>query len=187
MKSKSTTNRTGPDWDGLYEVAAAQEGHFSTSQAASVGYSPQLLAKYLANGRIIRVMRGVYRLVHFPAGQHEEFVTIWLWSGQAAVFSHETALFLHCLSDAMPSKIHVTLPISWCHRRVKIPVDVMIKFREVSPNDQSWIGPVPVTTVMRTIADCANDHVLPDLISDAIAQAKDRGIIPRNFHLEKPI
>ena len=72
----------GPRWDALYETAAAQEGHFTTAQAADAGYSSQLLRKYLANGRIARTRRGVYRLVHFPPGDHEDLVTIWLWSGR---------------------------------------------------------------------------------------------------------
>jgi hypothetical protein len=38
---------TGPRWPHLYETATAQEGYFTTSQAAEAGYSPQLLAKHL--------------------------------------------------------------------------------------------------------------------------------------------
>lgn len=49
--------RCGPRWSRLYETAAAQEGHFTTAQAAEAGYYPQLLTKYLENGRIVRVRR----------------------------------------------------------------------------------------------------------------------------------
>ena len=87
------TRRT-PSWDRLFDFAVGQEGHFTTKQAAEAGYSPQLLFKYLKNGRIIRVRRGVYRIVHFPAAEHEDLATLWLWSDQAGVFSHETALML---------------------------------------------------------------------------------------------
>ena len=34
---------SSPDWDHLFEIAAAQEGLFTTQQAAEAGYSPQLL------------------------------------------------------------------------------------------------------------------------------------------------
>jgi hypothetical protein len=43
---------TAPNWDRLFESAVGQEGHFTTKQAAEAGYSPQLLIKYLKNGRI---------------------------------------------------------------------------------------------------------------------------------------
>ena len=67
----------GPDWNRLFETAATQEGYFTTSQADEVGYSPQLLAKYLQNGRVVRARRGIYRVVHFPPGEHEDLVTAW--------------------------------------------------------------------------------------------------------------
>jgi len=102
--------RAAPSWDRLFEFAVGQEGQFTTKQAAEAGYSPQLLLKYLKNGRVARVRRGVYRIVHFPAGDHEDLATIWLWSEKAGVFSHETALMLHNLSDALPRKVYLTLP-----------------------------------------------------------------------------
>ena len=67
-----------PDWNRLFETAVAQEGLFTTKQAAEAGYSPQLLVHYVHTRKAVRVRRGVYRLVHFPAGEHEELVTIWL-------------------------------------------------------------------------------------------------------------
>lgn len=82
--------------------AIGQEGHFTTQQAAETGYSPPLLAKCLKNGRVVRVRGGVYRIVHFPTGEHEDLATIWLWSEKVGVFSHETALMLHELSDDLP-------------------------------------------------------------------------------------
>ena len=85
MKSQAARKDNGPDWDGLYETAAAQEGLFTTAQAAEAGYSPQLIAKHIKNGRFARVRRSVYRLVHFPPGEHEDIVAVWLWSGRACV------------------------------------------------------------------------------------------------------
>ena len=65
-----------PSWDRLYEIASSQQGYFTTQQAAGVGYSPQLLGKHQRSGRVRRARRGVYRLVHFPPGEHEELVTV---------------------------------------------------------------------------------------------------------------
>jgi predicted transcriptional regulator of viral defense system len=96
-------------------VASGQEGHFTTQQAAEAGCSPPLLRKHIQAGRIVRVRRGIYRLVHFPAGEHEELVVVWLWSERQGVFSHQTALGLHGLSDVLPSKIH----LSRCQLRAK--------------------------------------------------------------------
>src|SRR5208337_2168977 len=69
------------------------------SRTAAAGYSTQLLLKHIRSGRVTRVRRGVYRLVHFPAGEHENLAVLWLWSERMGVFSHHTALALHGLSD----------------------------------------------------------------------------------------
>src|SRR5205807_8108959 len=113
------STQTKPDWDRLYETALAQEGHFTTQQALDAGYSSQLLMKYLNSGKIIRVRRTMYRLKHFPPGQQEDLVALWLWSNRAGVFSHETALMLHELSDVLPARAHLTVPAKWRRLRTQ--------------------------------------------------------------------
>lgn len=165
----------GPRWSHLYETAAAQEGHFTTAQAAEAGYSPQLLAKYLRNGRIVRVRRAVYRLIHFPPGDHEDLVVLWLWSDRTGVFSHETALALHQLSDALPAKAHMTLPASWRSRRLQVPAGVVLHFADLDDADRAWAGAVQITTPARTVVDCAEAGVAPGLVKQAIDEGLHRG------------
>jgi predicted transcriptional regulator of viral defense system len=171
-----TARRGGPRWGELYETAAAQEGQFTTAQAAEAGYYPQLLTKYLNNGRIVRVRRGVYRLVHFPPGDHEDLVVIWLWSDRVGVFSHETGLALHQLSDALPAKVHLTLPIAWKSRRLRVPSGVVLHFSDLSDDDRAWAGAVQVTAPARTVVDCATAEVSPGLVKQAIDEGIQRGM-----------
>jgi predicted transcriptional regulator of viral defense system len=171
---------SSPDWDRLFEIAAAQEGLFTTRQAAGAGYSPQLLAHHLGAGRMIRVRRGVYRLVHFPAGDHEDLTAIWLWSDQEGVFSHQTALALHDLSDALPSQIHLTLPASWRKRRLRAPAGVVLHFADVRASERRWFGPVPATPPLRTLEDCASEHISPELLRAAALDALERGLVSRD-------
>jgi predicted transcriptional regulator of viral defense system len=168
-----------PDWDRLYEIAGAQEGLFTTHQAAEAGYSPQLLVHHLSSGRALRVRRGIYRLVHFPAGEHEALVSAWLWSERAGVFSHQTALALHRLSDAMPSQLHLTVPSAWRQRRFRLPVGLILHHADLSKRDRTWFGPVPVTSVKRTLSDCAREGLSPELLRQAARQALQRGAVVR--------
>ncbi|HEY4014324.1 MAG TPA: type IV toxin-antitoxin system AbiEi family antitoxin domain-containing protein [Polyangiaceae bacterium] len=168
-----------PDWDRLYEVASAQEGLFTTQQAADAGYSPQLLVHHVSGGRVVRVRRGIYRLVHFPAGEHEDLVSVWLWSEQAGVFSHQTALSLHQLSDTLPARIHLTLPGAWRSRRLRVPGGVVLHHADVPKQERTWFGPVPITSVNRTLNDCARDGLSPDLLQQAANQALRRGLVVR--------
>jgi predicted transcriptional regulator of viral defense system len=170
---------SSPDWDRLFEVAAAQDGLFTTQQAAEAGYSPQLIAHHLQAGRMIRVRRGVYRLVHFPAGDHEDLTGIWLWSGMEGVFSHQTALALHDLSDALPSQLHLTLPAAWRQRRRRVPDGVILHFSDVPEGQRRWFGPVPATAPLRTLEDCAAEHLPPELLRAAARDALGRGLVTR--------
>ena len=169
----------GPDWDRLFEAAQGQEGYFTTQQAHGAGYSSQLIVKHLQNGRMARVQHGIYRLKHFPPGQQEDLVPIWLWSERVGVFSHETALGLHELSDILPARIHLTLPARWRRRRLRIPKGVVVHHADVGRRERVWVGVVPVTSVQRTLADCAADHLQPDLLEQAVRQAVARGIVSK--------
>jgi predicted transcriptional regulator of viral defense system len=169
-----------PVWDRLYETASVQGGHFTTKQGAEAGYSPQLLLKHLRAGRIVRVRHGVYRLVHFPAAEHEELVVVWLWSERKGVFSHQTALVLHGLSDVLPGRIHLTLPADWRRRRLRVPEDVVLHHAAVPKRDRAWVGAVPVTSPARTLVDCARDQMAPDLLRQAAQQALRRGLAAKS-------
>ena len=169
-----------PNFAELYEVAQNQEGLFTTEQAKAAGYSGRLLAHYVQTGKFSRLARGIYRMVHFPPGEHEDLVALWLWSERQGVFSHETALLLLGLSDALPGRVHLTLPLSWQGRRLKTPSVVAIHHADVAADERAWSSAVPVTKPARTVNDCAQDHVAPDLVAQALKQGFERGIFRRD-------
>lgn len=176
----SETATRSPDWNHLFEILAAQEGLFTTQQAAEAGYSPQLLAHHLGAGRMIRVSRGVYRLVHFPAGDREDLTAVWLWSEQQGVISHQTALALHDLSDVLPVQIHLTLSAGWHKRRLRVPDGIVLHYGDITKSERRWVGAVPVTDPLRTLKDCAEHHLSPDLLRAAARDALDRGLVTRD-------
>ena len=164
-----------PSWESLHEVANGQSGHFTAQQAAAAGFSPQLLHKHVQGGNLDRPMRGIYRITRFPPSEHEDLVVLWLWSDQEAVFSHETALSLHELSDALPARVHLTLPTSTSRRR-RIPDGVVAHFADVAAPERQWFGPVPVTRPARTVLDVATAHGDAALVAQAINQGIRRGL-----------
>jgi predicted transcriptional regulator of viral defense system len=168
----------GPDWDQLFEFASAQDGYFSVKQARSAGISPPNLQAHLKSGSVQRVHRKVYRLTRYPAGDHEDLAAIWLYFDQQAVFSHETALSLHSLSDVLPAQISLTLPERW-RRRKPLP-GVVVHVAEVPASDRTWYGAVPITTVRRTLSDCAAADLSPEFLQQAASEALERGLVRRN-------
>lgn len=168
-----------PKFSSLYTTAAQQGGYFTTRQGAEAGYSPQLLVNLVQAGRVERALRGVYRLVHFPPSEHADLIIDWLWSGRAGVFSHQTALALHGLSDVLPARVHMTVPESWKHRRVRPPRGVVLHFADVDHSDRAWSDAVPVTTPARTLLDNAMASLSPELLRQALDEAYRRGLVPR--------
>lgn len=165
-----------PRWADLYELAAGQAGYFSAKQASGIGYSLPHLQYHLDHGKLERVQRGIFRLVQFPASTHDELVPDWLWSNSLGVFSHDTALMLHQLSDALPDNVHLTVPSTWRRRRMKVRPGLVLHYGDVPAGDRTWNGPVPVTTPLRTVADCALDALNPELVEQARTQALARGL-----------
>jgi predicted transcriptional regulator of viral defense system len=168
-----------PAWDRLYESAAAQAGYVTQAQALEAGYSPQLVRYYVQDGRLERVGRGLLRLVHFPPSDHEDLVVLWLWSGREGVFSHETALMLHDLSDALPAKRHLTVPLAWGKRRLRLPRGLVLHFADLPKKARAWVGAIPVTTPLRTVLDCEGASVAADLVRQAVDQGVRRGLFDR--------
>jgi predicted transcriptional regulator of viral defense system len=168
---------TKPDWDRLFETAVGQEGLFTTKQAAEAGYSPQLLVHYVCSGRAVRLRRGIYRLVHFPTGEHADLVAAWLWSDLAGIVSHQTAIALHGLSDALPTHIHLTLPAAWRGRRFRVPENLVLHHADVPPEDRTWFGAVASTNPRRSLNDCARAGLSPELLRQAARQALRRGLV----------
>lgn len=161
--------------DLLWDLATAHRGYFTAQQATEAGISSPYVEHYLRAGHIVRVSRGVYRLPRFPAGEQEDLIQVWMTTAREGVFSHETALALHQLSDILPSRIHVSLPPAW--RRRKLPAHIERHYADLATSDVEWVGAVPVTTPRRTLEDCATVHVSPELLRHALQQARTRGLL----------
>ena len=121
--------------------------------------------------------RGIYRLVHFPTSEHEDLVIAWLWAEQAGVFSHETALTLYDLSDVLPGKVHMTIPASWRRRRLRVPAGLVLHYADIGDADRTGFSAVPITSPCRTLRDCIEANVSPEIVRQAVLQARRRGLI----------
>ena len=142
----SSATPSKPDWDRLFETAGAQEGYFTTRQAAEAGYSPQLLLKHIRAGRVARVAPR-----HLPARP--------LPRGRARGAGRRLALVRagrrHLAPDgARPpralGRAARRTSTSRCRRPGGVGVsgcrpDVVLHHADVPPDERAWFGAVPVT------------------------------------------
>jgi predicted transcriptional regulator of viral defense system len=161
----------------LRGIAAVQSGYFSLAQANAAGYSSQLVRHHCLAGNFERVRRGIYHLRDYPPGPRDDLVILWLWSDQHGVFSHSTALSLHGLSDLLPERVHMTLPVSEYRRKRSLPAGLVLHEGEVTDHERTWYGSVPLTSPARTMLDCVAYGLSPSLLRQALEQAVARGLL----------
>lgn len=90
----------------LTGIARANGGIIETKIAAEHGVSRAMLHKLCKENRIYRIVKGQYVL---PDDLQDEMLAISKRSSQI-IFSHETALFLHGISDRTPFEHTLTAP-----------------------------------------------------------------------------
>ena len=168
----------------LYGVAESQCGLFTTKQAKATGYTENNFPHHISAGSWIREHRGIYRLARFPDADESQLVLWSLWSRDRkeiaqAVYSHQTALRIHVLSDSMPAKLHVTVPTTF-RRNSAIPSVLVLHRANLSPTDLQDMRGFRVTRPLRTLLDLVGAQtVSPDLIEQALRQGLARGLITR--------
>ena len=90
----------------LAAIANKNGGIIETKTAAQHGISKAMLYKLCKAEKIHRIVKGQYVL---PEDMQDELLSISRRSGKI-IFSHETALFLHGISDRTPFEHTVTAP-----------------------------------------------------------------------------
>ncbi|RIE16078.1 type IV toxin-antitoxin system AbiEi family antitoxin domain-containing protein [Candidatus Cryosericum septentrionale] len=169
----------------IRSIASRQQGYFTARQALEAGYSYP--SQYYQNetGNWIREGYGVYRIADYTAADRPDLVLWSLWSRDRkgkpqGVFSHETALSIHELSDVMPVSLHMTVPPSF-RRSARTPTVLVIHRATLDLADVQVMEGYSVTRPLRTIIDVAAAATISsDLLQQAIRQALQRGLVQRD-------
>ncbi len=168
----------------LFETAEAQQGYFTTKQALRAGYASRTHLYHAGTGAWIREHRGIYRLARFPASPEGHYVLWSLWSRgrndePQGVYSHQTALSIHELSDVMPSKLHMTVPRTF-RRNSSIPRILVLHKTELGKADIEQRQGYRVVRPLRATADLLEDGTeSPDRLKQALAEALRRGLVTK--------
>ncbi|MFT4554345.1 MAG: putative transcriptional regulator of viral defense system [Chlamydiales bacterium] len=170
--------------DKLFSVADRQLGYFTSQQAEECGYYKSHFHRYLDSGTWVKELRGIYRLARYPIQDRSELALWILWSRNKqgepqGVWSHETALDIHELTDMMPAKMHLTVPRGF-RRNQEIPKNLHIHRGDLSKGDVEIRQGYSLTTPLRTLLDVAEEGVVTmDQIEQGLHEALKRGLFLR--------
>jgi len=169
----------------LYERASAQGGYFTTKQAQEAGYAASTHSYNVKAGNWFREHRGIYRLAAYPNSERPDLILWSLWSCNRkgkpqGVYSHQTALSIHDLSDLMPAKLHMTVPLGF--RRNSSPAkDIVLHKGSLHKSDVEDRHGFRVTRPLKTIVDLLTEgNVSSDHMQQAIRQGIERGLFTRS-------
>jgi predicted transcriptional regulator of viral defense system len=177
------------NYKNLYQIASEQDGYFTTKQAISAGYETNSHPYHIKTGNWIREHRSIYRLANYPFGDRSDLMLWYLWSRNRneepqGVYSHETSLAVHELSDLNPSKLHMTVPRDF-RRNSRIPGILVLHYGDVSPAEIDQVYGVKITNSIRTLTDIVMEgNLSEDLIIQAILEAIKRGAVTKRAFRE---
>jgi predicted transcriptional regulator of viral defense system len=154
------------------------------AQALEAGFARSTHSYHVKEGNWLREHRGIYRLRQYPHTEHGHLVLWSLWSRDRhgkpqGVYSHTTALALRDLSDANPSKLHMTVPPGF-RRNSETPAILVLHKSRLEPQEVIRERGYALTTVMRAILDSAESGDADmSMLEQALAEGLRRGLITR--------
>ncbi len=167
--------------DELFALAEEHGGLLTSKEARAAGIQDSVLVRLAQRGRLERMTRGVYRIAHYPSDRLAQYREAVLWAKasqgpERIALSHETALLLHGISDANPSRVNLTVPTSARLRR-KCPEWVAIHRANLSLQDIGEHEGLPVTTVSRSIMDVLLATHRIDVARQSVSDAVREGLL----------
>ncbi|MDX6707515.1 MAG: hypothetical protein QOI48_3361 [Solirubrobacteraceae bacterium] len=150
-------------FDTTSRIAGGQHGRITRAQLIAAGVDRKRVERWLADGRLRRVHRGVYAVGHEAPSVRAGYMAAALACGPGAVVSHRAAAHLLRLLRGAPPRPEVTVPTTAERRR---PGIVVHRVRELHVLDVATLDEIPIATVPRVLLDLA-----PRLPAEDLARA----------------
>jgi hypothetical protein len=154
-------------------LARRQRGVVTRRQLLDLGIASTTIARWLRQGRLERLHRGVYRLTATRRSEVQDVMAAVLAVGGQAHVSHVTAAALWDLADIALAAPHHVTSSRRCQRML---TGVAVHWSELNRLDRTTLGGIPVTMVPRTVIDTAGlletQEDVDDLVLEAIRRRR---------------
>ncbi|MDN3903316.1 type IV toxin-antitoxin system AbiEi family antitoxin domain-containing protein, partial [Arthrobacter sp. YD2] len=167
------------------ELAAAQWGLLTTSQAAAHGVTRMQLVRLVGAGLLDRVDQGIYSMASSTTDNFRSLHASWLSldpgntveqritrSREAIVASHTSAAALHSMGDLLHDVPEITT-----RQRKQTVRAIRLHRLSLSADDVVLVDALPTTTPERTIADLVRSGHDLTHIADAVRDGHRSGIL----------
>lgn len=158
--------------DLVYELMKKNAGILTSKVAGDNGIDNKVLQRLCNDGDVERISRGIYLDANFI---EDEYFVMQLRCKQC-IFSHETALYLHGLSDRNPIELTVTVPSGHNTRLMEDKDKYRFFYIKKDLHEMGLISvksnfgnSVKVYDLERTICDCIKKR--KELDSDLVVSA----------------
>lgn len=94
-------------FNDIYEIAIDNYGIITTSEANGVGARNKDLLRYVADGRLVRLAHGVYKLTHYVPVLNDPYAESVAIVGAEAYLYGESVIAMLDLAPTNPSRIFV--------------------------------------------------------------------------------
>jgi very-short-patch-repair endonuclease len=156
----------------LAALAGRQRGVATRGQLEGLGFAETTVTRWLVDGRLHRLHRGVYAVGH-PAVSWEGRCLAAVLARPGAVASHRTAAWIHGLLRSRPGTIHLTAPT-----RQRLKRDFVVHYARLAAEDRVVVDCIPTTSPARTVLDLAAEVTLAD-VDRLLQRADDNDLVDR--------
>jgi hypothetical protein len=146
--------------DIVARISGRQHGRVSRAQLLAAGIDRKRIDRWLADGRLRPVHRGVYAVGHAAPSPHGDYMAAVLACGDNAALSHRPAAYMMRLRAGRPPPPEVTVPTTADRGR---PGIVVHRVKALHVLDTSTLDAIAITTVPRTLLDLAPTTTLTHL------------------------
>lgn len=160
-------------FDDIYEIAADNYGLVTHAEAKDVGVTGGELDRWVAQGRLERRGRGVYRLARRTPTPYDRYAEAASLVGPGSAIWGDSVLAMLGLAYENPPVVYVAPA-----RRVRRALPPWVRLTNEPVVERSSYEGVPCQALPEAILACRG-HVLPERLLSAVRDARARGLLTR--------
>lgn len=158
-------------FDDIYEIAADNYGLITVAEARNAGVTKTELSRWVANGRLERRGRGVYKLVKYIPTELDAYAEAVVLVGDGSFLIGDAVLAMHGLALVNPKRLRVGTP-----ERIRKRLPEWVAPVTVKGKARTQYEGIPSQTVAEAILDCRG-RVMPERLRSAANDARKRGLM----------